>query len=1507
MLSPFRFFRTRPDDRIRVGEDDTNYENLLNTAAISDAEDEETNEYNNTNSNVNDTSNNTNTTSTSNQLISNELSTIQDANNNTNTTNLNDIFGDFSHFNNMNQNQQTSLNSNNATKDNSLNDNSINLFSNMDNNNLYGHITNNNKRVGSTGDINRLSKNPYSPHNPKFQDNKLYSSESKIFSKTDDTIDLLSFNFPPTTTSSSVKPTQNNNNDIFGDFSNAFDNKPLTFNNISNNNGNKKESFITDDSTKKDNNSNDKSVENVVNEQVTNINEDDNDLFGDFNSHNINTDDNNLFDDFTPVISDNKEENNNFFNTDFSAFTSVNNSTLSTSENQSLDTNSKENSLNVAEFDVFNFNSPSSTSRQPVDYDFFSNYHPKTTKKLNNKISYDSTTDTITDDEDLLFSPIIEPSKINKSSSNTNNVKNTITESKNNNNKDNNNNININASINTNSNKPISTMDNKNNKDENSQKSSIETEIPALAIPPLNEINNNKANVPKDKSDVPEKKTVQTPIKLKNSEKIKNDHISSNDTKIKLAQDKDIKSVVPSPTTKTTPKLDNILNLPPDIILHILSFVSLEDLPTVAQLCRRFKLLVYNDILYEQKLRILELEYISTEKWISMNKTDTQTNQEQYKQMATELKNSPGGNFLPDLNSPYFSNGYTTSMMRINELNSYLQPNKEDSSTNEDKNKLNYSKVSKSMNNLSDKKKKKDSLPSYTIDSSFNIFAKEEEYGNKNNNSFYKSGSNDSVDILNIENHYEDDEKEKEQKEDSVAGEKQSELKVNTATTVSNSEKDDEKIKKEKKISLQAKLQMSFMKTPREVFKKECKELLRYYLDFKHPIPYKYLIFEDFTEIQDIAIILRRLVKFHKGKFVSDWQIIQDNLNTTVADFEELLQSEFEENYTELDLENLANISKAYQELNGGAPITQTYLSKCPIFYDPKFNIASLSIYKNNMSDPSLSSTNLKSEGITLESDEKIPEPVSPLDEGNDLIVQYTSFINRLISAIREQYYQIKAIFTYESDALFLFLQKVVEEIISDYLNTTVEYARRLDSSVYVTLLSTFIQTTMNIVDVISNWDKEYELEHPHQGSKFSYQAVVGEFQSIMEPFTQFYVQDEVKILEKQYQEEIDKWKQERENRKKTNTGFLDGDVESYKRNVMKTFKSVLLAPAVMTKNLMGKNKNKENKEKQVHLDDNTMTDSLSLELSLNLIHMNKEALKRCQLIMEIMNEDVGKCSQKLFIVLLKYLDKEHIAPSFQLATKQLATNDNHGTQNIINSLVTFFELIHIADLIQQMVHVYYMEDISSYVDENDFMSDIIVEKKQFERHLDDLVAQGMDKSIQVLVDNIEYTLINELPLDAYNIQSNHQVMDLKPTKACFKVVEFLSYHSKMITGVTDKNTINVLYEEISIRLFNIFVKNLKRMQINLLGAGQLICDLNKYCEWASTLRNPATSKIFSVLKEVGNLFIVDTAQDLKRIVLDTDRYGGYLRRDDIDDLLKCRTDYKDIQYVIETKDCIIQ
>ncbi|KAG4099641.1 hypothetical protein H8356DRAFT_1666244 [Neocallimastix lanati (nom. inval.)] len=1620
MLSPFRLFRSRPNNGIRVDEDDTNYENLLGTATGSDVEDEE------------DTTTTTTTqnTSTQNQNRSNQTSTQQ--NSNTSFSNNNDIFGDFSHFNNMgNVPTTTAVNSNsNDNKDNSSNFDGFNIFSNDNNINLFSNNSNNsiNKRIGSAGDINKLydkSKNPYSPNNPRFQDNKMVSSisESQIFNRNNESIDLLGFNNTTSSTSNTVSNTANNHNnrinDIFGDFANfqnAFTFNPQnnlmnsntnskdtskdTSKSEANNNNNNNNNNKIDDTTTGNNKTEGKETNNKINNEsniidkkeinVSNINEDDNDLFGDFNSHDTSFNNDNLFANFTPVITDKTNNtSNNFFSPDFAEFSTTfssattdktNNDGISSippppkaTSSSSFATSSVVNTpsklpSHIVEFDAFALNSSTSSSNQPVSYDLFSNYEPsqKTSSHLNNKISFESNAESNTEyDENLLFSPIIgdDHDKKDKMKDKQNNKKdennnNKDKNSNNDRNKENNNNKNSN---NNNNNNNINNINNEG-KNTNVSTPTIMTTTGANIRDAKNPISSPSRKTSKDK----ENKKDQSPVKFKNSKNIKNDHISSNDIRMKFGDGKEANTSTTTPTTptataattttdsfsisntnKSVPKVENILDLPPDILLYILTFVSLEELPKLAQLCRRFKLLVYNDTIYEQKLQILGLDYISTDEWMAMNKPDTQNNKTKYNQNSQQ-----NGHFLPSSNSKFSTSDYSTSMMKINELNDYLLTGRKsllnleklnDSSSKDSlPNSTEENKKEKKKDQSKNNKKKDDEFNlfskdgndeddnnSYKISPDFNIFAKEDEYNSNKNQGMYKAGSNESVDILNIEgtDQYEnqnnktqnsegkDKDKNKTTATATTAATKTTNNSLTVGTNDQNKEKkeEDKKSKSEKLVlSPQTKLQMSFKMTPREVFKKECQELLRYYLDFKHPLPYKYLIFEDYSDINDIAKLLRRLVKFNKGKFVTEWKTIQENINTTVVDFEDLLQSEFEENYNDLDLENLSNISKAYQELNGGAPLVQFYLSKCQLFYDPKFNYSSLAMYKNNISDPSLSSTNLQS--TTLGPDGNPPEPMSPIDEGNDLIVQYTSFINRLISVVREQYYQIKAIFPYESDALHLFLQKVIEDILSDYLSATVEHARRIDSTVYLTLLSTLVLTTMNIVEVIGNWDKEYEKEHPREGSKFSYQAIVGELQSIIEPFTQFYVQDEITVLKKQYKEEIDKWKEERENRKKADTGFLDGDVESYKRNVMKTFKSVLLAPAVMTKNLMGKNKKADAaKETKTHLDDNAITDSLSLELSLSLIHMNKEALKRCQMIMEIMNEDVGKCAEKLFIVLIKFLDTEHIAPSFQLAAKRLAnenrlvTDENHGTQSIIKSLVTFFELIHIADLIQQMVHVYYMEDIVKYVDENDFMSDIIVEKKQFERHLDDLVAQGMDKSIQVLIDNIEFTLINELPLDAYDVQSENQVLDLKPTKVCLKIVEFLSYHSKMIIGVTDKNTVNVLYEEISIRLFNIFVKNLKRMRISLLGAQQLICDLNHYCVWARTLRNPATTKIFTVLKEVGNLFIVDTAQDLKRIVLDTDRYGGYLRRDDIDDLLKCRPDYKEIQHIIETKDCIIQ
>lgn len=61
-------------------------------------------------------------------------------------------------------------------------------------------------------------------------------------------------------------------------------------------------------------------------------------------------------------------------------------------------------------------------------------------------------------------------------------------------------------------------------------------------------------------------------------------------------------------------------------------------------------------------------------------------------------------------------------------------------------------------------------------------------------------------------------------------------------------------------------------------------------------------------------------------------------------------------------------------------------------------------------------------------------------------------------------------------------------------------------------------------------------------------------------------------------------------------------------------------------------------------------------------------------------------------------------------------------------------------------------------------MNDVNKEKKSFERLLDDCVAQGMDRGIQVLLSQVEFILTHEQKREDYSPPSD-AMPDLKPTK----------------------------------------------------------------------------------------------------------------------------------------------
>ena len=85
-----------------------------------------------------------------------------------------------------------------------------------------------------------------------------------------------------------------------------------------------------------------------------------------------------------------------------------------------------------------------------------------------------------------------------------------------------------------------------------------------------------------------------------------------------------------------------------------------------------------------------------------------------------------------------------------------------------------------------------------------------------------------------------------------------------------------------------------------------------------------------------------------------------------------------------------------------------------------------------------------------------------------------------------------------------------------------------------------------------------------------------------------------------------------------------------------------------------------------------------------------------------------------------------------------------------------------------------------------------------------------------------------------------------------------------------------------------------------------LICDFNTYCDWANALRVTSVSQLFSILKELGSLFLADGGEELRKVVHDLPRFQGVLRVEEIYELMASRTDYKKIQKYVESKECLI-
>ncbi|KAH8112433.1 exocyst complex component Sec10-like protein [Phellopilus nigrolimitatus] len=310
----------------------------------------------------------------------------------------------------------------------------------------------------------------------------------------------------------------------------------------------------------------------------------------------------------------------------------------------------------------------------------------------------------------------------------------------------------------------------------------------------------------------------------------------------------------------------------------------------------------------------------------------------------------------------------------------------------------------------------------------------------------------------------------------------------------------------------------------------------------------------------------------------------------------------------------------------------------------------------------------------------------------------------------------------------------------------------------------------------------------------------------------------------------------------------------------------------------------------------------LSLDVALELIHADREALKRVETFAAYpgaYGHRVRDTIEEVFILLLQAMGGRHISPGFEKATEQMRTYKpaEHEETMSVAPLMQFFELVHVGDTIQSMVQVYFDKEL----------------KKRFENVLDDSVAAGMNAGTDVLMNQVEHIILMRTQAREY-YPVDDEALDLGPTQGCTEAVACLDMHCRLLKGSTSKEVLEVFYEEVGIRLLAILHRHIKRQIISLAGGFQVIADLNAYHTFISSLKVPSITSDFSNLKMLGHVYVVEDAKDLAQIVRDVTRYGGAYRPEDIYEFIQRRADWKKIEKTVDKtmynlsfkEDCII-
>jgi recyclin-1 len=596
------------------------------------------------------------------------------------------------------------------------------------------------------------------------------------------------------------------------------------------------------------------------------------------------------------------------------------------------------------------------------------------------------------------------------------------------------------------------------------------------------------------------------------------------------------------------------------------------------------------------------------------------------------------------------------------------------------------------------------------------------------------------------------------------------------------------------------------------------------------------MVFKKYPDPENQAQMLAQLRAFAKSDNTEGWYERKQRVQLAISLFETAAIREFRNGYESDDIDGLMRrYAHVLWMLNGGQSAIDLF------------------VHHNHL--------------ITRKSDfGNVTDCIDP-STGSVKLEHTQAFLTRFGVAYNEEISIINRAFPPSLDVVSPFLEKVGSDVLSPFLTALFDELHRVNTESYLKAVSgTFVQCFNFMQDL-------RPIQNANEDLHDAVTRIIGK---IYETHIDLYLAEELDFFRQGCDAAVRDWDRQLSEQAASTESFLMSNVnrQADKKDFLTSFKKVVMMPVNILPTF---SKSSGPKPEEGPKDDHSLSKNVSrfstvappspsplpeaaptnelaakaaimnmklegirslfsIEVALGLVHAAKASLERAAQFVRLGGEYGNAAKQQckgIFVSLLHILGHRHVIEGFDKAVDHLSNyrprEQGDRDRSGVEPLVTFLELVNVGDLILQMVDVFYEQELigSKLTDRSDFLDPAVKGKKKFEQMLDERVASGLNKGIDVLMEEVDYILATKQLTTDFNPEASmdpqRQTMDIGVSDAAIAVVDVVSSHTQMLIGSTDKSTLDVFNQEVGLRLFAAICKHLKRQRVSVDGSLKLI------------------------------------------------------------------------------------